>query len=75
MDEPVFVVDGLDVTVFRTVADAEAYLEAIDVSNGEYDAACDSSRKLSLEVEGRRVVVHSAEDPPRLLPAAPGLSS
>lgn len=48
---PIVVTSGGDILLFDRVSAAEAYLEAIDVRNGEYDGAYDAvGRQLVLEV-------------------------
>ena len=45
---PIFVVEGDDVSAFRTIADAERALEEIDVDDGIYLAWDSSGRVLAL---------------------------
>jgi hypothetical protein len=47
---PIIVDAKTEIFLFRTIEGAAAYLEAIDVRNGEYSAAYDS--------EGRRIALH-----------------
>jgi hypothetical protein len=44
-----------DVTIFKTIADAEAYIEPIDVQNREYFAYLPDGRELDLSVIKGRV--------------------
>ena len=56
---PLIVAAGTDLLVFATPADAEGYLEAIDVEQGEYEAAWDGT--------GRRVALRVRAEPYRAL--------
>ena len=61
---PVFVIDGLDVGVFKSVEDAVLQLEPIDVNRGEYSAYDAEGRLLRLAVDGAKVTAHLAETEP-----------
>lgn len=55
MRPPIFVSENGDTQIFETVAEAEAYMEPVDVENGEY-LVCDADgRRLKVEVEFREV--------------------
>ncbi len=49
--EPVFVIEGRDVSLFRTISDAERGLEAQDVSQGLFRLFDSHGRELTLTVE------------------------
>ena len=51
-----------DLHVFRSRAEAEGYLEAIDVENGEYEAFDAEGFPLTLGVDGRRVKIERTTD-------------
>ena len=61
---PVFVIDGLDVGVFKSVEDAVLQLEPIDVNRGEYSAYDAEGRLLRLAVDGAKITAHLAETEP-----------
>jgi hypothetical protein len=58
---PVFVIDGLDVGVFKSIEDAVLQLEPVDVNRGEYSAYDGEGRSLRLAVDGSKVTAHLAE--------------
>lgn len=61
---PVFIDNRGDVSVFRSVPDAETYIEAIDVQNREYDGFDSLGRLLELSTDGRFVHIALAERTP-----------
>jgi len=63
---PLFIADcdGVDVSGYRSVSDAESDLEATDVENNEYKAFDAEGRLLHLTVEYGLVRIASAESKP-----------
>lgn len=59
---PIFVgdVDGPDLAVFRTVAEAEGFIEPPDVRNHDVVAYDSSGQRLEIEVESRRTRLRRA---------------
>ena len=58
---PIFVIDGLDVGVFKSIEEAVLQLEPLDVDRGEYSAYDAQGRLLKLVVDGARVTAQLAE--------------
>jgi len=61
---PVFILEGHDVGIFDTVAQAEVQLEAIDVRNGIYEGFDARGRRLNISPEGQRAAIRLAEEAP-----------
>ena len=57
MAELLFAVEGNDVTMFATVAEAEDYLEATDVAAGEYRLYTANGQQLAVQTQGDRVLI------------------
>lgn len=80
MKPPIFVCADDGVTIFSTVADAESYLEPIDVRKGEYSIICDSEGNrlhpdIILGRRGRVFPYHVESVQLRALKSTPRLSS
>jgi RimJ/RimL family protein N-acetyltransferase len=59
----VFVFAGADLTVFPSIADAQDWLEAIDVDDGEYTAALtETGRVLRMRTENELVVLEVTDE-------------
>ncbi|MGW5194759.1 hypothetical protein ACWEOO_36260 [Kribbella sp. NPDC004138] len=59
----VFVFAGLDLTMFPSMADAQDWLEAIDVDDGEYTAALtEIGRVISMRAENDLVVLELTDE-------------
>lgn len=60
---PIFVADcdGVDVAAFRSVADAEAWIEPPDVLRGDFAAFDAQGRRLRAELKGRRTLLTVSE--------------
>lgn len=58
---PIFVIDGLDVGVFKSIEDAVLQLEPVDVNRGDYAAYDAEGRLLRLAVDGLKVTAHPVE--------------
>ena len=59
----VFVFDEAEVHVFRSLGQAEAWMEAIDVDGGEYIAALtDTGRVIRMGTKHERVVLEMTDD-------------
>ena len=63
---PIFVVDrqGVDLSVYASIADAELDLETIDVNNNEYFGYDSEGRLLELKTVHNKVVITPVEDRP-----------
>jgi hypothetical protein len=65
MKTPIFVYEPATLHVFSTKEKAEAYIEAIDVTNGAFTAAYDSEGfRLEIEVTPDNDVIFNSADPP-----------
>ena len=61
---PVFINEHGDLSVFRSVSDATAWIEAIDVQNEEYCGYDSLGRSLNLSTDGFSVRISLAERVP-----------
>ncbi|HEV8044371.1 MAG TPA: hypothetical protein VGP38_04265, partial [Rubrobacter sp.] len=61
---PVVIVEGWDVSLFESVAEAESYLEPVDVSDGVYFGFGAEGRLSRIETDGVRVRIRTAEKEP-----------
>jgi hypothetical protein len=61
---PVVIVEGWDVSLFESVAEAESYLEPVDVSDGVYFGFDAEGRLSRIETDGVRVRIRTAEKEP-----------
>ena len=61
---PIFIVEGNDVGIYKTLEKAINHLEPIDVKNKIYDGYDASGRKLKIDVLNNRIVVTLAEEKP-----------
>ena len=64
LSTPIVVAEGWDIILFKTVADAESYLEPIDVINGIFDGYDAEGRLLKFETNVNEVRIYAAEEEP-----------
>ena len=64
MKSPIIIDDHGDITFFDSVKEAEQYLEAIDVQNGEYVAYDSAGCLLHLRTDRNRVIIENIEVEP-----------
>ncbi len=57
MNNPIFLNDHGDVSVFNDVESLKLYVEPIDVKNGEYQAFCADGTRLNLSVQEDVVLI------------------
>lgn len=60
---PIFIVDGHDVGIFGSTADAELQLEAPDVSSGIFQGFDALGRSLRIETDGRTTTIRLHQVP------------
>jgi hypothetical protein len=68
MKPPIFVYEKGPLYIFKSVNDAESYLEPIDVKNNEYVAYDSEGRLLCLSATSFHVTIESAELEPNHAP-------
>lgn len=61
---PIFIIDGLDVGIFASLADVLLHLEPIDVKNGGFVAYDAEGRLIRLTMDGSHISASLAEDQP-----------
>lgn len=64
MEFPIFIVEGFDVSIHKTLKDAVSQLEVIDVKDKIYDGYDACGRRLDIDVIKGRIVISLMEEQP-----------
>lgn len=62
---PIIIAEGWDVYLYNSIADAEGYMEPIDVEDAIYKGYDAEGKLLTISTDGKKVFISAAEDGPK----------